>query len=72
MEALGKPVTVKTYAGEPHGFYWGRGRDPGNARQANEDAHEFLQRHIRVQPEPLDASWTTAVEVEPMRQANPN
>lgn len=72
MEALGKPVTVKMYAGEPHGFYWGRGRDPGNARQANEDAHEFLQRHVRVQPKPLDASWTTAVEVGPMRQADPN
>ena len=72
MEALGKPVTVNMYVGEPHGFYWGRGRDPRKARQANEDAHEFLQRHVRVQPRPVAASWTAPVEVQPMRQANPN
>ena len=72
MEALGKPVTVNMYVGEPHGFYWGRGRDPRKARQANEDAHAFLQRHVRVQPRPVAISWTAPVEVQPMRQANPN
>ena len=70
MEALGKPVTVKTYAGEPHGFYWGRGRDPNMARRANEDAEAFIRRHVKVQPRPIDASWATATEVEPVRRAD--
>lgn len=72
MEALGKPVTVRTYPGEPHGFYWGRGHDPAKALEANEDAHAFLQKHIRVQPSPVPESWSRAVRVEPARPANPN
>ena len=70
MEALGKPVTVKTYPGEPHGFYWGRGRDPEKTLQANRDADAFLREHLRVQPEPVDGSWLRRMAVEPMRQAN--
>lgn len=72
MEALGKPVSVETYAGEPHGFYWGQGRDPRVALRANEDAHAFLKRHVQVQPSTLEVSWSTAVDVEPMRRANAN
>jgi len=72
MEALGKPVTVKTYPGEPHGFYWGRGRDPAAALQANRDAEAFLRKHAHVQPRAIDPRWATPVKVEPMRQANRN
>ena len=72
MEALGKPVTVKTYSGEPHGFYWGRGRDPATALQANRDADAFLRKHSRVQPRAIDPQWAKPVKVEPMRQANRN
>ena len=70
MEALGKPVTVRTYSGEPHGFYWGRGRDPGKALQASRDADEFLRRHLRAQPQPIDPSWIRHVRVEPARRSN--
>ncbi len=70
MQALGKPVTVKTYSGEPHGFYWGRGRDPAQALRANRDADAFLRLHLRVQPRPVDPSWAQSTQVEPMRQAN--
>ena len=72
MEALGKPVTANTYSGEPHGFYWGRGRDPAVAMKANRDADAFLRQHIRVQPRPIDASWAKPTKVEPMRQSRQN
>ncbi len=72
MEALGKSVTVKLYPGEPHGFYWGKGRDPARGLKANQDADAFLRRHIRVQPRPIDSSWTTRVKVEPMRRPDSN
>ncbi len=70
LEALGKAVTVKTYSGEPHGFYWGRGRDPARALQSNADADSFLRQHLRARPQLIDAAWANAVPVEPMRQAN--
>lgn len=70
LEALGKPVTVKTYSGEPHGFYWGRGRDPARALQSNMDADAFLRQHLRAPPRPIDTAWANAVAVEPMRPAN--
>ena len=72
MEALGKPVTVKTYAGEPHGFYWGRGRDPAKALKATADADAFLRRHVRAQPRPAPASWSRPVKAEPARPASSN
>ena len=72
MRALNKPVTVKTYSGEPHGFYWGQGRDPAKAQQANRDADAFLRQQIRVQPRPIDPSWAELTEVKPARQANRN
>ena len=67
MRALGKPVVVNVYPGEPHGFYWGQGRDPAQALKANQDADAFLRKHLRIQPRPVDASWTTPRKVEPMR-----
>ena len=70
MEALGKPVTVKVYPGEPHGFYWGTGRDPAQALKANRDADSFLRRHIRSQPRPIEASWTILRTVEPRSRPN--
>ena len=72
MEALGLPLTVNKYPGEPHGFYWGQGRNPELALKANRDADEFLRKHIRVQPQPVDESWAKATAVEPMTRANPN
>ena len=72
MQALGKPVSVKTYSAEPHGFYWGRGRDPAKALQANRDADAFLRQHVRVQPQPIDSSWAQPTKVEPVRQSNRN
>ena len=66
MRALDKPVTMKTYPGEPHGFYWGQGVDPAHALQANEDADAFLRKHIRVLPHPVDPSLITPTEVQPM------
>ncbi len=72
MEALGKPVKVITYEGEPHGFYWGQGRDPAEALRANQDADAFLGRHVRVQPRPVDASWCQDTGVEPMRRQGSN
>ena len=72
MRALDKPVTVKTYPGEPHGFYWGTGRDPSKALQANVDAEKFLRRHLRSEPRPLAPSWSTRVEVEPRARGTSN
>ncbi len=72
MEALGKPVTVRTYAGEPHGFYWGRGRDPAMALRANRDADAFLRQHVPVQPTAIAPEWATPVVVEPMPQRSRN
>ena len=72
MEALGKPVAVKIYPGEPHGFYWGVGRDPARALRANRDADAFLRQHMRVQPHPIDKSWTTPTGVEPRSRATSN
>ena len=72
MEALGKSVTVKTYPGEPHGFYWGRGRDPATALRANRDADAFLRKHARAQPRAIDPQWAKAVKVDPMRPQNRN
>ena len=66
MEALGKPVTLKTYPGEPHGFYWGQGVDPTQALRANEDADAFLRNHIQVLPRPVNATFITPIEVQPM------
>ena len=66
MEALGKPVTLKMYPGEPHGFYWGQGLDPTQALRANEDADAFLRNHIHVLPGPVNASLITPIEVQPM------
>lgn len=72
MQALGKPVVVNVYPGEPHGFYWGQGRDPAQALKANQDADAFLRKHLRVQPRPVDASWTTPQKVEPMHTRSAN
>lgn len=66
MEALGKQVTLKTYPGEPHGFYWGQGDDPTQALRANEDADAFLRNHIQVPPRPVNASLITPIKVQPM------
>ena len=66
MEALGKPVALKTYPSEPHGFYWGQGVDPAQALKANEDADEFLRKHIHVLPRAVDASLTTPTGVQPI------
>ena len=70
MEALGKPVTVNLYPGEPHGFYWGVGRDPAQALKANRDADSFLRKHIRAQPRPVETAWTTPRKVEPRSRAD--
>ena len=72
MEALGKRVTVKTYPGEPHGFYWGQGLDPAQALRANEDADAFLRNHIQALPRPVDASLITPTEVQPMERPSAN
>ena len=72
LKALGKPVTVKMYRGEPHGFYWGRGRDPAQALRANEDADAFLRQHIRAQPRSVDTSWITPKELEPESRPSSN
>jgi len=72
MEAMGLPVTVSKYQGEPHGFYWGRGRDTAVALRANRDADDFLRKHVRVQPQPVDESWAKPTVVEPMNRPNPN
>ncbi len=72
METLGKPVTLKTYPGEPHGFYWGIGRDPATALRANRDADAFLRQHVRVQPSAIDTKWATPVKVEPHEQRSSN
>ncbi len=72
MEALGKPVTVKLYPGEPHGFYWGQGRDPAQALIANKDADAFLRKHLRVMTRPVNPSFTTPTMVAPMRQPAAN
>ena len=72
MEALGKPVALKVYPGEPHGFYWGVGRDPAQALRANRDADAFLRQHMRVQPHPIDKSWTTPTGIEPRSRASSN
>ncbi len=72
MEALGKPVVLKMYSGEPHGFYWGVGHDPAQALRANQDADAFLREHMRVQPQPVDESWTTPTRVERRARAGSN
>lgn len=72
MESLGKPVTVKVYPGEPHGFYWGVGRDPAQALRANRDADAFLRQHMRIQPRPIDKSWTTPTRIEPGNRTSSN
>ncbi len=72
MEAMGAPVTVNKYPGEPHGFYWGQGRNPELALKANRDADAFLRKHIRVKPQPVDESWAEPTVVKPMTRANPN
>ncbi len=71
MKALGKAVEVSVYAGEPHGFYWGVGRDPAKARAANREAEAFIGKHVRVRATALDGSLAEEVVVEPMKRANP-
>lgn len=66
MRALEKPVTLKTYPGEPHGFYWGQGLDTAQGLKANQDADAFLRKHIQVLPRPVDPSLITPTEVQPM------
>ncbi len=72
MRALGKSVEVKQYPGEPHGFYWGRGRNPENALKANRDAAAFLQDHLKTKPRPVESGLIEQVVVEPMNRPNPN
>lgn len=72
MQALGKSVEVKQYAGEPHGFYWGRGRDPAKALKANRDAAAFLREHFKAKPEPIKADLIEQVEVKPMTAPDTN
>ena len=67
MRELGKDVVVRTYPGEPHGFYWGRGRDPGKALAANRDAEAFLRKHATTAPAPIAAEAIRPVKVEPMK-----
>lgn len=71
MRELGKAVVVKTYPGEPHGFYWGRGRDPAKALQANRDAEAFMQKHGRAAPAPVASEVPRPVKVEPMKRPDP-
>ena len=69
MKAMNKPVEVRMYAGERHGFYWGQGDSPAMALKANQDADAFLRKHIKVQPSPLDQSKMKLVTVKSRRTA---
>ena len=69
MKAMNKPLKVRMYAGERHGFYWGQGDNPAMALKANQDADAFLRKHIKVQPSPLDQSKMKLVTVESRRTA---
>ena len=69
MKAMQKPVEVRMYAGERHGFYWGQGDNPAMALKANQDADAFLRKHIKVAPSPLDPSKLKLVAVESRRTA---
>ena len=69
MKAMNKPVEVRMYAGERHGFYWGQGDNSAMALKANQDADAFLRKHIKVQPSPLDPSKTKLVAVTGRRTA---
>lgn len=72
MKLLGKPVEVGLYHGEPHGFYWGTGRDPAQALRATKDADAFLRKHLNSPPAPVDANWSVPTRVEPRRPTNSN
>lgn len=65
MQAMGKDVTVKTYPGEPHGFYWGQGKDPAMALRANQDAEAFIRKRVAVQPKPISEGLYETVPVSP-------
>ena len=71
MKSMGKDVTVSLYPGEPHGFYWGQGRDPAAALKANRDAEAYLRERLDAKPQPIAGPLET-MPVKPMRRANPN
>src|SRR6185503_4142569 len=52
LRRLGKHVEVIVYAGQRHGF--SRAIDSPAAPQFFQDAHAFFQRHLSVQPKPID------------------
>lgn len=72
MRALGKSVVVRTYPGEPHGFYWGKGRDPAQAERANREAERFLREHGRASAKPISGDMAQPVKVEPMKRPDNN
>lgn len=63
LDALGKKVVVKKYAGENHGFYWGRSKNPSMPLKANRDADAFFKEFIEAQPRPIDEELVKRVPV---------
>jgi dienelactone hydrolase len=64
LKSAGKQVVVEKYAGEKHGFYWGRSDNPAMPLKANRDAHKFFQAAIAVQPRDVDPRHVELVTVE--------
>src|SRR5262249_30710694 len=58
LRAAGKTLEVKTYPGEPHSFAFRSTPAwtprPAVARKAFEDVNDFLQKHLRTKPSPMD------------------
>jgi len=67
MRALGKNVVVKIYPGEPHGFFWGRGKDTSMALRANRDAESFIRKYSKTPPRPVAPDLIQPTKVEPQK-----
>lgn len=72
MQALGKAVTVKTYPGEYHGFYWGQGRIPSLAKKSNVNAEAWLRERLPTAPSPVSPDWIEQRPVEALPAPDPN
>ncbi len=73
LRRMNKSVAVVSSVGEPHCFAWdgrlpfgpaGRWRHSAKAAEAFSVANEFLRKHVRVQPQAIDARLVTYVALE--------
>lgn len=63
LKQAGKDVTVITYPGQPHSFFFGSISTGDAGQKVFDDAHSFLKKHLPTQPAPLDESLVQQVSI---------